>query len=153
MKHITQKNKNKAFTLIEIMVTIAIIGILAGVVLVSMSSYRDRARATAALQTLSSAMPFATKCALEGKKLNFEGNGNATPKGGTLICDGSSGAWPELGTESTAGCTYQGPGDLTYYQACCGTNSQIICSVTYDNKSQDPTVRPGTCIQWNTNCP
>ena len=52
----------QGFTLIEILVVIAITGILAAVVLVSMSSYRSKARSSKALASLSSAIPSIISC-------------------------------------------------------------------------------------------
>jgi len=54
---VNQKNKNsmkKSFTLIELLVVIAIIGLLASIVLVSISSVREKAKKTAGLQFESS---------------------------------------------------------------------------------------------------
>ena len=47
-------NKNKGFTLIELLVVIAIIGILASVVLASLSSARQKGKVAAIMSTLSS---------------------------------------------------------------------------------------------------
>lgn len=52
----------KGFTLIEILVAIAIVGILAGVVLVSMSSYRAKANASKITASLSSAATSMASC-------------------------------------------------------------------------------------------
>jgi len=58
--------KQQGFTLIELLIVIAIIGILASIVLVSLSSGRTKARNTAILQSLKSIMPIAQNCVLSG---------------------------------------------------------------------------------------
>ena len=150
------KNKNKAFTLIELMVAMAIIGILAGVVLVSMSGYAKRARETAALQTAASVMPAAIKCALESKTMSTPPSSD----GGGPICAGSSFTWPILNTSSTKGWVWvEASGDSSnpngYWYVLCGPNSNcdagqqyIGCSVT-DNANDWPggiVIQPGTCV-------
>ncbi len=90
----------KAFTLIEIMVAIAIIGIMVGVVLVSMREYAKRARSSKALAQLSSVIPAMYSCWGNGKEVK-------NPSSGGYICKepGSGGAniagygnWPTAGT-------------------------------------------------------
>jgi prepilin-type N-terminal cleavage/methylation domain-containing protein len=83
------KNNNKAFTLIEIMVAIAIVGILSAVVLVSMQSYGVKARASRAMAQASSVIPSLVSCA---------GNvGNSAVQFSGYICGSSYqgyGSWP-----------------------------------------------------------
>lgn len=88
-----KKNK-KAFTLIELLVAIAIVGILAAVVLVSMSSYAKKARSAKALAQLSSMIPSMYSCwgnATIADAVN-------TPLSGGDICKISSsyGKWPQI---------------------------------------------------------
>ncbi len=90
----------KGFTLIELLVVIAIIGILATVVLSSLTSSRDRARRAAALSSVSSAMPILIACADEGGEAS-------TPVEGDVICsaDGHAETWPPI----TGGYAYGTP--------------------------------------------
>ncbi|MCX6763056.1 MAG: prepilin-type N-terminal cleavage/methylation domain-containing protein [Candidatus Moranbacteria bacterium] len=84
------KNNSKAFTLIELMIAIAIIGILAAAVLASMSSYGKKARSSRAMAQASSAIPSMVSCWGNGGNVNS----------GTNICSIGSGygAWPTLPT-------------------------------------------------------
>jgi prepilin-type N-terminal cleavage/methylation domain-containing protein len=82
-------NENKTgFTLIEIMVAIAIVGILAAIILVSMQSFGKKARASRALAQASSVIPAMVSCAgnYGNDKVQFSGD----------ICSESSsyGSWP-----------------------------------------------------------
>jgi prepilin-type N-terminal cleavage/methylation domain-containing protein len=84
------QNSRSAFTLIEIMVAIAIVGILAAVVLVSMNSFADKARTTRALAQASSVVPSMISCAGNGGTVSFA-VGNIC----TVITGASNyGAWP-----------------------------------------------------------
>jgi len=82
------KKTNFGFTLIEIMVAIAIVGILAAVVLVQFSSYGKKARASRALAQASSVMSAMYSC---------WGNGGDVTSGTNICSLGSSyGTWPVL---------------------------------------------------------
>lgn len=98
-----QSNK-KAFTLIELLIVIAIIGILSGVVMVSSRSGVDKAKRASAISTASSAMVELVTCGEDGglvKTDTFSATG-----GGTICCTSASGActtiaghaltWPDL---------------------------------------------------------
>jgi prepilin-type N-terminal cleavage/methylation domain-containing protein len=80
------KKSKIGFTLIEIMIAIAIIGVLSAVVLVSMKSYGAKARASRAMAQASSVIPSLVSCA---------GNGGTPSFSGQICSIGSGyGSWP-----------------------------------------------------------
>lgn len=89
MERIT-KNK-KAFTLIELMVAIAIIGVLSAVVLVSVKEYGQKARGSRAKAQASSAIFPLVSCFTNGGTKN-----DPATYGGNNICSYGSGygTWP-----------------------------------------------------------
>jgi prepilin-type N-terminal cleavage/methylation domain-containing protein len=139
----------KGFTLVELMVAMGIIGIMAAVVLVSLSGQRDKARATAALEVVRSVLPAAMDCNLRGVALYWNGVGS-------VICNGSSVTWPTLDTPSTQGWSmnsvYGPTNDMNnwyYYAYNSTTATYALCPVTYNgwrNWGGTNSVLPGSCV-------
>ena len=90
------------FTLVELMIVIAIIGILAGVVLVSSQSATLKAKRASALTTVSSALPEIVTCQDDGGDIN--GPANASTGGNTIcslgVAGGHSATWPDISKTS-----------------------------------------------------
>jgi prepilin-type N-terminal cleavage/methylation domain-containing protein len=88
------KTKEKAFTLIEIMVAIAIVGILSAVVMVSLKSFSAKARSTKAQALVASLLPRMIGCWGNGGNVSVP---TANGTGDVCSLGSSFGAWPAVG--------------------------------------------------------
>ncbi len=90
-----KKNNSSGFTLVELLLVMAIIGILAGAVMVGISTSRKRAKVTATLKTANNITAELADCYLNNKNVSGA-------SAGTQICSGA-GDWPDISDKS---CTY-----------------------------------------------
>lgn len=122
------RKKIGAFTLIEVLLVIVIIGILSGVIFVGIGNQRQKAKVNSMLQIASGVAPLARDCYFRNKDLNDPG----TNKGGGDVCAVVKAQWPEISVEE---CEYVNF-DLTnktYGIKCVDFGKQIICGVGSDN--------------------
>lgn len=99
----------RGFTLIELLIVIAIIGILAGVLITSLSSQRQKAYNANALTALESAKTAAYSCVLGNNTLSNPVAGSAMCTGGdnwpALPDKGVAWSYPTAGTAAISGTT------------------------------------------------
>lgn len=127
-----QKAISKGFTLIELMLTIAIISILAVAILVALSSQREKARNSKVLMELSATLQPMMMCWSDGEDVAIPGVG-----GGGNICSGepSYGTWPVISSSSWSFTTRSISNDGThvYTLVASSGSSSITCSSTNDS--------------------
>jgi len=119
------------FTLIELLIVIAIIGILASIVLVSLSSGREKAKIASAQSSVD--------VLYKAVMIEYASTGNTYPSAGNVSFGTGCGYWTEVGAPGS-GSTVQkdpwgrcytmdgqvgGPGTECYDE---GANATMICS-------------------------
>jgi len=92
-----KKHWRQGITLIELLIVIAIIGIVAGIIVVALSGFRSRGRSAKAQAVLSSVIPSVLSCWGNGGQVR-------SPESGNNICSiNGYGAWPIIGSDLQGG--------------------------------------------------
>ena len=118
------KSKKQGFTIIELLVAIAIIGILSSVILVSLSDARKKARLGRVQSQMSGLHPHLVICVNDETNLT-----SGTPTGGsTVMCSGSTGIFPSLPTNWAYGANVTAYASASYRAT--GEGKTVVCTET-----------------------
>ena len=135
-----KKYKNKGFTLVELLVAIAIIGILASVVLISLLSQRNKAKFSNVVSGAASTAPYTAECYVRGVNLATAPNPFVA---NTAICAGAGINWPNPGFSQTGlNCHYGATTNTTFSIVCntsgvAGQDALVTCDATTGACTQD----------------
>ena len=146
--NIKLKNNNSGFTLIELMTVIAIIGILASAIMISLGVQKKRATVNKVLTELSGVMENIYLCKSDDGTVNAP---DTSTNGGNDICDisGNYGKWPNIGDDefsyptgisfSTSTWYYSAiPSDSSMETICCNSTSGKCGKVTVGCDANTP---------------
>jgi len=124
LRHSFSEASRRGFTLMELLLAMAIIAILSGAILVSISSQRQRAYQSKMLAELSGVIQPMLMC-------RTDGNTVTVPSGGAAICSSlpAYGTWPT----PAQGFTYNVPNqsafnDGTWYIRATDGTKQVCCN-------------------------
>lgn len=117
----------RGFTLIEVLLTILIIGIIGSVVFVAIGNQRQKTKVNAAFQSVQGVLDLAHECNFLKKPLSM-------PLVGSDICTGSASKWPDVKKSSADECDYNNSGFIgtsySFLVSCPAAGKKIVCGIS-----------------------
>lgn len=117
------------FTLVEIIITVAIIGILAAIIIATLQPQRQRARDSSVRATVHSAATAATICSTDSQAIADPASNIGNP-----ICATNVATWPDLVESDPAaswgGCSFSQNVLLTTFTFCATLGSGTVVTCT-----------------------
>jgi prepilin-type N-terminal cleavage/methylation domain-containing protein len=125
---------NKGFTLVELLLVMVIIGILGGVIFVSVGNQRQKAKLNAVMQTAKGSHAISRECYFRISTINIP-NDSKNPN--NEICPGSKTEWMPITVDECVYTTSGIPAD-EYYEIICGDlGKKIQCGIRSDGECQE----------------
>lgn len=126
--------ERRGFTLVELLLVMIIIGILGGVIFVSVGNQRQKAKLNAVMQTAKGSHAISRECYFRTSAINIP-NDSKNPS--NEICLGSKTEWMPITVEECGYATSGIPAD-EYYEIICGDlGKKIQCGIRSNGECQE----------------
>jgi prepilin-type N-terminal cleavage/methylation domain-containing protein len=139
MDKIIKKNsfvffEKKGFTLVELLLVMVIIGILGGVIFVSVGNQRQKAKLNAVMQTAKGSHAISRECYFRTSAINIP---NDTKNPSNEICPGSKTEWMPITVDECSYTTSGIPASEYYEIVCEDLGKKIQCGIRGEGECQE----------------